>query len=283
MLLIPITQFLIFWVYVNFNSILMAFQKFDGDTVTYTLDNFIRFFDEIKLGDSNLRIAIKNTMSLFLVNIGIILPLSLLFAYFLYKKVFFHKGFRVIFFLPQIISSVILITLFKYIIAPTGPFNMVLSWITDKPISELPNWLGDPRYSFNTILVYCIWTGFAVNLVLITGAMSRIPKEIIEYGRLEGLSLKGELFKVIIPMIYPTLTTLIITTVSGMFVNMGPILPFTQGNFKTTTIGYYIFSQVKNNMYEYPAAIGLVFTFIGLPIVLLVKKLLNKIGSDVEY
>ncbi len=49
------------------------------------------------------------------------------------------------------------------------------------------------------------------------------------------------------------------------------------------TIGYFIFNEVQSNSYEYPAAIGLVFTVIGFPLVMIVKGVLGKIFEDVEY
>lgn len=281
MLSVAVVQFLIFWVYVNFNSIIMAFQIRDSGGLQWTFENFTRFFKEVKIPEFQLGSAIKNTMLLFFVGTFVTLPLSLLFAYYLFKKIFLSNVFRIIFFLPSIISAVVLVTLFKYIISSEGPFNSILTFITGKTVDI--DWVTDEKYSMATILVYCLWTGFGGNIVLLTGAIHRVPESIIEYGKLDGVGMTRELCNIILPLIWPTISTLLVFATAGMFTNMGPVLLFTEGQYGTMTIGYFIFSKVTLNQYEYPAAIGLVFTVIGLPIVLIVKWLLGKISEDVEY
>lgn len=281
MLAVGIIQFLVFWVYVNFNSILMAFQIRTREGMSWGFDNFERFFREYKIPAFELSLALKNTLLLFVVGTLVGLPVSLLFSYYLYKKILFAKFFRVIFFLPSIISSAVLVGLFKYCMNLQGPFNAILSAISGKPIDI--DWVVDEAYSMGTILFYVFWTGFGSNIVLFTGAIHRIPADIIEYAKIDGVGMTREFFQIIVPLIWPTLSMLLVFATSGLFTNSGPILLFTEGQYKTMTIGYYIFSQVQNNSYEYPAAIGLVFTAIGFPLVMLVKWALGKVTEDVEY
>lgn len=134
-----------------------------------------------------------------------------------------------------------------------------------------------------TILFYVFWTGFGSNIVLLTGAIHRLPTDVLEYAKLDGVKMTRELVQIIIPMIWPTLSTLLVFATAGLFTNSGPILLFTEGQYKTMTIGYFIFNEVQSNSYEYPAAIGLVFTVIGFPLVMIVKGVLGKIFEDVEY
>ena len=284
MLSIALANFFVFWLYVNFNSIIMAFQKTNLDgSIVFTFDNFIRMFKEFGSEYSTLNNAIYNSIIYYLAGVLITFPLSLIFSYFLYKKVLAANFFRVIFFLPSIISSVVLITLFKYIIAPEGPLNVVLSAIFGDEY-VYPVFLGDPRYAIWTIIVYGIWTGFGLNIVMFTGAMYRVPEDVIEYDLLEGVGYYREVIAIMTPMIWPTISSLIVFSTAGIFTNQGPILLFTNGNFKTQTIAFFIFAQVKYGAaYEYPSAIGLFFTLIGVPVVLGVKKLLEKICDDVTY
>ena len=127
MLSVALIQFAIFWVYVNFDSILMAFRLNTKDGIIWTFKNFERFFREYKIPEKELALALKNTLSLFTVSTLIGLPTALLFSYYLYKKVLFAKFFRVVFFLPSIISSVVLVTLFRYLLKESGPVTRALS------------------------------------------------------------------------------------------------------------------------------------------------------------
>lgn len=87
MLLLPVAQFLVFWLYVNFNSILMAFRLEQGGEYVYTFHNFNRFFVELKAAGGTMWTQIKNSLSFFPVSVCVTLPLSFVFSYFLYKKV----------------------------------------------------------------------------------------------------------------------------------------------------------------------------------------------------
>lgn len=144
-------------------------------------------------------------------------------------------------------------------------------------------WLTDDNLAMKTILFYVFWTGFGGNIVLLTGAIHRISPDILEYAKIDGVGMTKELFQIIIPLIWPTLSTMIVLAVAGLFTNSGPILLFTEGQYKTMTLGYFIFDQVQGGQYYYPSAIGLIFTAIGFPLVLIVKYLLGKITEDVEY
>ena len=281
MLSIAVLNFLVFWLYVNFNSILMAFQSQTKGGLVWTLDNFTRFFKEVKISDFQLGLAVKNSVLLYVSGTFFTLPLSLLFAYYLYKKVALSGFFRVVFFLPSIISAAVLVTLFKYVVMPSGPLNELLSIILGKDVAI--EWVVDEKYSMFTILFYCVWTGFGGNIVLLTGAIYRIPEDVMEYGKLDGIGMTRELFSVIIPLIWPTLSTLIICSTAGLLTATGPVLLFTEGQFKTMTLGYFIFDKVQAGQYYYPSAIGLIFTFIGVPLTLLVKRVCDKTFEDVAY
>ena len=281
MMSIAVINFLVFWLYVNFNSILMGFQMQTSKGLIWTLDNFERFFREFKISDFQLDLEIKNSMLLYVTGTFISLPLSLLFAYYLFKKVAWAGVFRVIFFLPSIISAAVLVTLFKYLVLPSGPLNELLSLISGKNVGI--EWVVDEKYSMFTILFYTVWTGFGGNIVMLTGAIHRIPEDVIEYGKLEGISMTRELFTIVIPLMWPTLSTLIICGTAGLFTASGPVLLFTEGQHGTMTLGYFIFDKVRVGQYYYPAAIGLIFTVIGVPITLLVKYLCDHVIEDVQY
>ncbi len=282
MLALPILTFLVFWVYVNFSSILMAFKSpgIEG----FTFINFANAFKEFTMPDSILPNALVNTLKFFAVTLLFTTPASLVCSYFLYKKVFMYKIFRVVFFLPSIINVVVMTCLFRYMagVQPIGILSLLLQNLFG--LENPPILFGDSDYAMNTIILYNVWTGFGINIILFSGAMARIPEDVIEYGKLEGIGFTRELTQVVLPMIWPTMSTVLILAIVGLFNSSGPILFFTKGAFNTYTISYWIFDQVYHkNVYEYASAVGLIFTCIGLPITLIAKWALGKIGTDVEY
>ena len=70
----------------------------------------------------------------------------------------------------------------------------------------------------------------------------------------------------------------------SVFTASGPLLLFTKGEFDTNTISFWIYGLTTGitgyTDYEYASAVGLVFTFFGLPIVLTVKKLIGITGDN---
>lgn len=291
MVSLAVIHFVIFYVIVNFNSIILAFKEFTGydenhiEQYVWSFANFKRFFEEIKLPNSNMAIAVQNTLKYFLANILVTIPTSYLVSYLLFKKVKGYSVFRVIFFLPSVISAAVYVTVFKNFISVLGPLDVILSMFGYK----LPALLSSPETATPTIIAYTIWTGFGINMILYEGAMQRVPKEVLEACVIDGGSWYHELFRVITPLVWPTLSTTIILAITGLFTSSGPILLFSEagtvpGGNDTTTIAFFIFQKTQQGgALEYPAAIGVFFTLVSIPLVVLVRKFFKKIDPEVEY
>ena len=122
-------------------------------------------------------------------------------------------------------------------------------------------------------------------MLILGGAMVRVPVEILESARIDGSGTFREIFQMVIPLLWPTISTLLILQMTGIFGASGPILLFTGGEYGTSTLAWWIFEKVKYSgsaAYNEVAAAGLVFTVIGVPVILAVRKLIEKL-SDVEY
>ena len=210
-----------------------------------------------------------------------ILPLTYFFAYFIYKKIWGHKFFRILFYMPSILSAVTMTTIYKNILGGYGPIDEFWKALTG---NSIPAFFTSYELGTPIIMIYQVWVGFGVNMILYQGAMGRIPEEVIEAGKLDGISWWREMFQVVTPMIWGTLSTTLILAFTGLFNSSGPILLLTNGAFHTSTINFFIFNQVyRYSEYAYPAAIGLFFTVISLPIVFGFRALMNKLDPKVEY
>lgn len=290
MLLLPLVQFAIFYVWINANSILMAFQEFagyaegGGEYYVWSLGNFTRFFNEFKNPTSVVVMALGNTMKYFVAGLCMV-PVTFFVAYFLYKKIWGYKIFRVIFFLPSIISAVLFVTVYKELIDVDGPLDMIFMLFG----SRVPNLLGDDKTVTGTIIAYTIWTGLGVNMILYQSAMSRIPQEVIEADQLDGCPWWRELFQIVLPMVWPTMSTTLILLITSMFNSTGPILLFMSAGMEvdapaSMTISFWIYRKTQSGVdLNYPAAIGMFFTLVSVPVVFIVRWIFNKIDPDVTY
>lgn len=290
MLLLPVIQFCIFYIGINLNSIIMAFKEFagynpnGGEVFKWSLSNFSRFFAEWSNPTSDVMGALKNTFKYFFAG-ACMVPATFLVAYFLFKKVPGYKFFRVLFFLPSIISAMLFVTTYKNMIGFGGPIDTIMALFGVR----IPPLLAEDATATNTIIAFTIWTGFGVNMILYQSAMSRIPGEIIEAAQLDGVPWYREIWNIVIPMVWPTLSTTIILLITALFNSTGPILLFQGSGVEVdrpsiTTIAFWIYRQTfKGANLNYPAAIGMFFTFVSIPIVFLVRHLFNKIDPEVEY
>ena len=278
MIIIPIIHFCIFWIGVNINSFAMAFQGKNGPTFDYIK----LFFQELTTaGTSNkLLEGIKNTLIIFGLNILVLLPLSVLFSYFLYKKLICYKYLRVVFFLPSIISSVVLVTLYKEIL--NGPVSNLLMQISGSSSPIL--FFDSTKYAFRSVLMYITWLGLAGNMVIYSGTMSRTPTEIVESAKLDGIGYFGELTRIVLPLMWPTLSVIVLLAVVGIFTADGPILLMTQGQYETYTLGYWFYDKtIVNPNLNYGAAVGICFTLVSIPLTLFARWLVHRIDVDVEF
>lgn len=284
---IQLINFVIFYVIQNGNSILMAFQLKKRGQSYWTLDNFKRVYTQF-FGDgansSELMLALKNTFKFFALSL-VMFPIAFCTSYFMYKKIYGYRGLQIIFFVPGLVSGVVWSMLYKELMGVNGPIVDMLQFLTgaDEPYLLL----GDTRYALKTVMLYSVWFGIAGNFVLYGGALSRIPTELIEVGKLDGITWYRELVQVIVPLVWPTISTLLILSMTGLFTASGNILYLTNGAFGTNTISFLIFqnvygNQLTSNTYNYAACVGICFTVLTLPIVFISRWLLNKV-EDVEY
>ncbi len=285
MLALPILHFLVFFVYVNIDTILLTFQRFNYQLGKYEF-----------IGLANYKIATKDLIELPLMKQMLInsflflpitnfitLPISVISAYFIFRKVPGGKIFRVIFFLPSIISIVVLTMAFQFMFDPLfGPISSILKKVGINPVG---GWFGTKGLAMNMVYIYCIWAGVGFNVVLINGAMSRLPTEVIESARIDGVGMFGELFKIVIPMIWPTITTLFVVGTTSVFTLFLQVLLLTNGGpgGSTKTIAFMIVELVQAGNYTISATYGIIFTIIAIPLIMGIKWLMEKIGSDVEY
>ena len=167
MLALPLLQWLVFFVFVNINTITMSFQdQRPGADPGFSLVNYRNFFMDLRSTDKFMY-AIRNSL-LFGLNDLFLLFISLVLAYFFYKKIRWSSFFRIIFFLPSIISIVIFITAYQ------NMFNMgvIDSMLNIFGFEELPDWFANTSpWLVPLIMLYCLWVGTGYNILIMGGAM----------------------------------------------------------------------------------------------------------------
>ncbi len=283
MLAIPIVNWLVFWLYVNLSSILLAFQIDVAGEMQWSLQNFETFWQHLTDKGNQLNISLKNTMLYFLSSAFITMPLSLLVSYFLSKKILGYKFFRIVFYLPCIITPIVLTSVFSQLLLPTGPLGILFSKINPNYPMNGPLRIHDSIVPTLTIIVYTVLTGIGGDMLIFSGAMSRIPTEVFESAKLDGCGPFREVVTIVIPLILSTISTKVVLLISGIFSASGPIMLLVTGEYQTSTIAFWIYDIVQaEGDYNLVATAGLCFTLVLIPLIILVRAVMDKI-SDVEY
>ena len=279
MIALPLLQFVIFYVIVNFNSILMAFQNYDNSTgkevITFTWDNFAYFFSADVVAD--LWLCIKNSLMYLALNVFVVMPVSLLFSYYVFKKFRMAKLFKVIMFLPSIVCSTAMVIFYKYYV------NDALSGMFGGPV------IG-PTFNAHqqgVLIVFYLLMSFSGNILLYINAMCQTPESVIEAAKIDGANSWQEFTRVVFPQIYQTFSTLAVVALAGFFTNQYNIFSFWGGNAqsKYVNIGYLLYKQTQRASFgEYPylATLGVIMTIIIVPITFAVRKILAKVGPSNE-
>lgn len=292
MLFFPVLQFVIFWIVPNFNSLILGFQSpTDG---SFTLENFKQFFNFLFEGKNiagrynEIVYAIKNSLIFAAVSIFICTPIVIFFSYILFRKVPMSGVFKIVFYLPSIIGATVTTTLFKTLLLEGAPIYELLKkigFLTQE--MEQRGLFATDSTAFLMVIIYSIWTCIGMNMILFYGAMRRIPTEIFESADIDGVGFFRQFISLVVPLIWPTITTLIIFSLSGMFITYSTVMILSPNVQSASMIGWYIvrYTTATNShaQLNYPAAVGLAFTVVGLPFVLVVRWLLNKVSANVEY
>ena len=192
-----------------------------------------------------------------------------------------------IFSLPAILSGVVMVAAYRSIVDPGGPLEAIVELFGGHLPPE--GLLANSNSATWMIVLFVIWTGFGGNMLLFGGAMARVPIDVLEAARLEGCGPFRELVQIILPLIWPTICTMLIFTFTGIVNSSGPILLFTNGDYETTTINFWIFLKVYGQQgsgaggeFGIVSATGLCFTLVTVPIILIVRWALERVPTS-EY
>lgn len=277
-------QFLLFYVYVNFNSVSLAFKTWDPATESYRFTWFSNIAQVARdiFTEPVLRTSFLNSLIVFAVTLVISTPLGLLFSYYIYKKKPGYRVFRIFLFLPSIISGIVMAILFSYMADAVIP-TIVEKWFH----VSIQGLLENPKLTFPVLLLYSIWIGFGSSTLLYVGTMGDISDSVIEAAQIDGAGFFREFFSVVLPSVFPTFVTFTMMSVAGIFSTQLALFDFygKGAQVRLYTVGYYLYLNTLDagmGQYPYLAALGVMLTAVMAPLAFGVKKLLTRFGPSAD-
>ena len=228
------------------------------------LDNYVKLFKEPIFYK-----VMFNTFMYLVIAVPFLVTFPLFLAILINQKIRGITLYKILLYLPVIVSIVVAAIAFKWLYAGQGILNYALSLI------HLPsiNWLVDTHWALFSVAVVTIWKGIGYYMMIYLASLMSVPQELYEACDIDGAGFLRKHFTVTIPHIMPTIALVsTISTISAMKV-FAEIYVMTKGGplDSTKTIVYYIYERAFENLdLGYASALAVV-----LLIIVMIFSLIN--------
>lgn len=267
-------SFCVFVVYPLAFSIYVSMTDYSGLSWNLNfvgLSNYVRAFkDRVFLR------ALSNTFLFVVITVPATTVISLFLAVLLTSGIRFKRLFQAGYFLPSVISMVVISMVWLYIYSATGPLNVFLKSIGfDVPARS---WLASEKTALGAIMVMDVWSAIGYYTVLFVAGLQSLPLQLYEAAKIDGAT-KWQTFKSItLPLLKPTILFVVSINSIRSFQIFTEIFTLTGGGpaNSTQTIVHYLY-DISFRKFEmgYGSAIAYILFFIIMFITLIQRKLLK--------
>ncbi|MCL5066410.1 MAG: sugar ABC transporter permease [Firmicutes bacterium] len=244
---------MLLWIYgpAIYNFVL-SLQNFQPGTphVFVGLANYVQLFTSGGFWDA----LARTTEYLLIVPVMVILPLSM--ALLVNQKLPGMSIYRVIFFIPGMMSMVVVSILFSEIFQTQGLLNDVL--VSLHITSTYISWLAIPKLTILFIMIVTVWAGQGQAMMFFLAALQAVEPELYDAAKVDGAGFIRRVISVTIPGISLYLIYIIIGATTSALNIFTEIQIITTGGplSATTTLSYYIYQQAfVNGNFGYAAAL----------------------------
>lgn len=259
--------FVIFMLIPTIDVFRMSLYKWGGYTAEKTfvgLENFQKLLQSDKFYQ-----AFQNSVLLIVIVTIVTFALAIIFAAILTReKLKGQTFFRVVFYIPNILSVVVISAIFSAIYDPTqGLLNSFLNLFrgqegVDNPIL----WLGSQDLVIYSIIIAMVWQAIGYYMVMYMASMANIPDSLYESASLEGAGRIKQFFSITLPLIWTnirtTLTFFVISTINMSFLMVKAMTNGGPDGASNVFLSYMYQEAYTNSSYGYGMAIGVaVFLF----------------------
>ena len=247
-----------------------------GDTEFVGLRNF----SDVLTADPNFWTAVRNTAIFTVVGTTIDVFGGLLLALCLFTRVPFVRSLRVIWFLPVLMSYVVVGVIWVWIYDyDWGVVNLVLRAIGLGSLETA--WLSNPSTALWAVMGTHLWKWLGFNMIVFLAALHALPSEVLGAAELDNCGWLAKLVYIIIPMLRPTLVNLTVLSFVGKMMVFDLVWIMTQGGplWATETVSTYVYKRAFDwDTFDlgYPSAIAVLWFLIIIAFVVAMSLLLRQ-------
>ena len=255
-------------------AIFISFTKTNGLTFDWRgFDNYIAL-----LGDPIVHQVFLNNFK-FLISVPLVIFVALIVSVLLFERVRGWKYFRILFFLPNVLSVAVIGIMFRNAFGYYGGVNQALALFGVEPIQFFTN--GTTAIAI--IIIALVWAGFGYQSLLLLAGLTAINPAVFEAAAIDGAGWWKRLWYITLPNIRRVLGFVFIINVLYIFTSLfGFVFVMTAGGpgFETTTIDYLVYLRAfsSTNLGSGAALAVILVLFIGL--LTLLQTRVFKLGAE---
>jgi len=266
----------LFLIYPLFSAAIMSFTNAAtiavGGWRFIGIANYVRMFTN----DIHFNTALRNTLHFMAIVPVVTIFLALFFAFALTQiKLKERAVYRVLFFFPSVVSSVVIAVVFSAIFDPRrgGPLNTALAVFGVDPVP----WLGSPTFAIWALTIVMIWSAVGYFMVLLIAAIDSIGRDIFEAADIDGATGATKLFRITVPMLIDNIGVVYILSLSGTFgasFVLGNVMTsFGPGTATLPLLGHMFRSGFGASSFGYAMAIAVFSLLMALALAYISRKL----------
>ena len=274
-----VTILCLFYVYPFLKVFQLSFYEWDGISSAMQFVGFSQFHDVIFSNpiwwQSMWHAAYITILALIFQN-GLALVLALIVD----RGIKYGQMYRVIFFLPPVLSGIVVGLMWNWIF--NGNYGLLNFWLSKIGLGHLArSWLADPNTALTCVAVIHMWKGFGWGFIILLAGLQNIPKALYEAARIDGANAWDVFVKVTAPLMMPIFILVMVLTVLGTMQVYDIIVSTTGGGpgyHTEVPVSRIISSMLYSSRFGYACAMGIVF---GVILVLL-SMMQMKISKSIK-
>lgn len=277
MTLPAVVLFFIFMTLPALQGLYYSFTNWNGFGDTYDFigfKNYVNLFQDSNIGNAywfTIRFAVVATI---LINV-----ISLLIALGLNAKIKFRNFFRAVYFLPNILSILIVGYIFNYLFSNVFPL-----WGESLGLTALTtNILGSQDLAWVGVVTVAIWQGIAFNTILYLAGLQTIPTDLYEASNLDGAGKWREFWSITFPLIAPFFTINMVLAMKNSLMVFDLVVAMTNGGpgRATQSIAHLIYTGGFGGEFAYQSANAVIYFILIAFISIIQLRFLQRRESDV--
>jgi raffinose/stachyose/melibiose transport system permease protein len=274
LMVIPaVILFLTFHTFPVLMGVFYSFTNWNGLSQTYHLVGFKNYVNVFK--DSSVYHAYWFTFKFAILTTMIVNIISLSVAMGLNSRIKLKNTFRAVYFLPNILSILIVGFIFNYFFS-----NILPDMFSKIGMSNMAfNILGRQEWAWVGIVIVTVWQATAFNIILYLAGLQTIPADLYEASSLDGAGKWKEFWHITFPMIAPFFTINMVLAMKSFLQAFDQIVALTQGGpaKATMSISYLIFTDgFQGGSFAYQSANAVLYFIVIVVISIIQLKILQR-------